>query len=167
MKQFTIFFLIMALIMPSICQDSSDYQVANIPVDEYLKISLPSDTFRVTISVISVDDSSFSAYLLDYSTYISDMSDDSFENGDVLNHYCTDFYSCNVTVDINSNLDYVIIIVNENLIEDGVVEYAVIYYDESSSVEFIVIIVIASVLVFVVLSVIVALIIYMVKKNKQ
>lgn len=153
MRQYIIFFIIITLITLSICQDSNHYQCTKISVGSYFKISIPSNKLGVTISVTSIDGNSYHAYPLNY-------SHDSFKNSNVLNQYNTNFNSCNITINIDNNLNYDIIIENEHFIKNKFNEYFVIYCNKSSSVEFFV----DMVIVYITIFSIVGLIIYALKK---
>lgn len=114
--------IIACLLSFAYCQES--YTTATIGADHFLKISLHQDIDNVIISILSSDESSLSAYLLDTSDFISDYSSNDFSKGDVLNGYCTDFLQCNTTATLDPNLDYVLVVKNNNILFDSTFQYS-------------------------------------------
>jgi hypothetical protein len=115
-------YLILTILFTTIlCTD--DFTTVSIGANEYLKITLNTDIDNVRIKVISTDGSLFSTYVLNESDYIDDHTTNNFKQHDLLNGECYDMILCDTYTILDYNLNYVIIIENENLLMDGIVSY--------------------------------------------
>lgn len=165
MKHYSIMFkyfvLVALLVIFTNGQDISDFTSVTLKANYIDKISLPQYISEITMSFISVDGSLFSAYLLDSNIFIIDYSSDNYSNGDLLNGHCAKFLRCNKTVSLDSNTDYVIVIDNNNLLEDGTIEYYLDYsYDDSILIDCLIIFA----YIIVPIMIIVAIIVIIIKK---
>lgn len=149
-----------------LCQELDDYTKITFGVDEIETITIPQDSDQLQLSFISVDGSSFSAYVLSALDYINNYQTGNFRNGDVLNGFCTNFLECNKTVDIDYNTDYKVVIVNENILLDGTLNYYVMSYNYGIVYTWIIIIgsILASIVLLTIITVVVVII---VKKYKK
>lgn len=160
-------YIIIAIFLTNlvICQELNNYTKITLAAGEIYTLDVPQDSEKLDLYFISADKSTFSAYVLDQLDYIQNYQTKNFRNGDMLDGFCTNFLSCNTTVDIDYSIDYKIVIVNENIFLDGTLNYNVMYYNYTIYAW---IIIIASVLAsIVILTIITVTIVIIVKKCKN
>lgn len=161
-------YIIIAIFLTNlvICQEPDDYTQITFGVNEYETFSVSQDSDQIKLSFLSVDGSIFSAYVLSTADYIDNYQTGNFRNDDVLDGFCTNFLECNKTVNIDYQTEYTIVVVNENLLLDGTLNYYVAYYNYGAVYTWLIIIgvVLASIVLLTIITVIVVII---VKKYKK
>lgn len=131
-KKFFVFILI-CLITKIHCLD--DYKTVDVLASNHISVNIPSDSNMIIFGLISLNNNTFSAYLLDYSSYIVDVSNNNFSNGDILGNNCKYFTACNSTIKIDYRVNYVLVIYNENKVINGEIEYQIIsFYNSEYSI---------------------------------
>lgn len=144
--------------------NGQNYTSIIVGADEYAQITLPIDISGIKFSVVS--DSLISVYLLDYNNYISDYISKRFSNGDLLKDICKNVFSCDQEWTLDSDVDYILVIKNENMIEEEIIRYYIESFSVSGTMGWI--ITVGSLMVtFLILGIITIIIIISSRKQKN
>lgn len=157
-------YLIIAIFLTNfvICQELNYYTKITLEAGEVYTFDVPQDSKKLDLYFISSDESIFSAYVLEKLYYIQSYQISNFRYGDLLDGSCINFLSCQTTVKTNHNIDYIIVIVNENVLLNGTLNYNIIYNDYAI---YNWIVIIASILALIVILTIITGIVVIIVKN--
>jgi hypothetical protein len=107
------------------CVSSHIYTTVIIGPNAYYQIPMETNVDNIQFNIVALDNSKFSAYLLNYDNYLKDYTNKTFEKDNMLGVSCIGVVMCSRSIILDPKTDYVLLVSNDNIVRDATINYYV------------------------------------------